>query len=281
MKWIIAVTAAMIMMMPQICRAQEKLLVTDVLEKGEMEVGASFSYSHFSDELSSPGDALSADRTVDTVGSGCALNVGLWHGLEVGAAIPYLFSERLKIQYPTVPTTTTRLSAEGFGDVVLRGKYRILGETDTPFTLVAGLDVKLDSASEDEGGTGTTDISPSLAASTVVAESIRPFARYTFVARDHGAGDSHEFLLGAEKELNDDVGLQALLEARLHTTSDTLRSYEAYVFEVQSYIRIWDNFYAVPKVIYTIRSPADFRDSDRGFNTATSVGATFGFYCLF
>jgi len=281
MRQIIAAMAITFIMVPQISRAEEKLFVTDVLEKRDMEIGVSFSYSHFSDELSSSSDALNADRRIDRVGSGYAFNVGLGHGFEVGARTSYLFSERLKIQYPSVPMTTTRASAEGFGDIALTGKYLIFDETDKPFTLVAGLDVKLDSAPEDEDGTGTTDIYPSLAASTTLSEGLRPFARYTFVARNHGGRDSHELLFGAEKKLNENVGLQAGLEARFHTSSDVLSPYESYHFQVQSYIRICHDFYAVPKVVYAIRSSADIKESDRRFDSAKSTGLTFGFYYLF
>ncbi|MDY6953254.1 MAG: transporter, partial [Thermodesulfobacteriota bacterium] len=185
------------------------------------------------------------------------------------------------IQYPSVPMTTTRASAEGFGDVALMGKYRIWDERDKPFTLVAGLDVKLDSAPEDKDGTGTTDISPSLAASTTLSQGLRPFARYTFVARNHGSRDSHEFLVGAEKELNENVGLQAGLEARFHTSSDVLRHYESYHLYVQSYMRICHDFYAVPKVFYAMRSSVDIKDTDSLFDSAASEGLTFGFYYFF
>jgi len=281
MRQIIAAMAITFMMMPQISSAEEKLFVTDVLEKRDMEIGVSFSYSHFSDELSSASDALKADRRIDRVGSGYAFNMGLGHGFEVGARTSYLFSERLRIQYPSVPMTTTRASAEGFGDIALTGKYLIFDETDKPFTLVAGLNVKLDSAPEDKDGTGTTDIYPSVAVSTTLSEGLRPFACYTFVARNHGARDSHEFLLGAEKELNENVGLQAGLEARFHTSSDVLRDYESYHFQVQSYIRICHDFYAVPKVFYAIRSSVDIKGTDSRFDSATSTGLMFGFYYLF
>ncbi|MDY6987833.1 MAG: transporter [Thermodesulfobacteriota bacterium] len=281
MRQIIAAMAIIFIMMPQISSSEEKLFMTDVLEKRDMELGVNFSYSHFSDELSSSSDALNADRRIDRVGSGYAFNVGLGHGIEVGAWTSYLFSERLKVQYPSVPKTTTRASAEGFGDIALTGKYLILDEKERPFTLVAGLDVKFDSAPEDKDGTGTTDIYPSVAASTTLSEGLRPFARYTFVARNHGARDSHEFLLGAEKELNENVGLQAGLEARFHTSSDVLRHYESYHLQVQSYIRICQDFYAVPKVVYAIRSTADIKATDSRFDSATSAGLTLGFYYLF
>ncbi|MDY6952351.1 MAG: hypothetical protein SWE60_12625, partial [Thermodesulfobacteriota bacterium] len=136
MRHIIAAMVITLVMLARISCAEEKLFVTDVLEKKDMEIAVSLSYSHFSDELSSSSDALDADRKIDRVGAGYAFNVGLGHGLEVGARSHYLFSERIRIQYPSVPMTTTRASAEGFGDVALMGKYRIWDERDKPFTLV-------------------------------------------------------------------------------------------------------------------------------------------------
>jgi hypothetical protein len=281
MRQIIAAIAIAFMVMAQISSADEKLFIADIAEKGETEIDIHFSYFHFCDELSSSSEMLNADRRIDRVGSKCAFNVGLGHGFEVGAETSYLLSEKLKVQYPSVPATTARASAEGFGDIVLKGKYMVWDERKNPFTLVAGLDVKLDSASEDKDGTGTTDISPSVTASTTVTGGLRPFVGYAFVMRNHGARDSHGFLIGAEKELNENVGLQASLGVRFHTASDVLSGYESYHFQFQSYIRICDDFYAVPMIAYAIRSSADIKESDRRFERATSSGLTVGFYYLF
>lgn len=281
MKRIVAAVAITVMMMPYVCRGEEKLFVTDVLEKGEREVVVALSYLHEAHEISYESIASDADRTLEATFSTCALNMGVGHGFELGASIPYVFSERSKIEYPTVPAITQRFNREGFGDISVRGRYLIFDETDKPFALAAGLDVKLDTASEDDGGTGTTNIAPYLAASTSVAEGIRPFAMYTFVARNHGSRDSHEFILGAEKEVNEDVGLQAFLEADLHTSSDYFESFESYYLNVSSYVRICGNFYAVPRVVYGILTSSDEKESDRSWDTANRLRLTFGLYCLF
>jgi hypothetical protein len=281
MKRIVAAIAITIMMMPCICGGEEKLLITDVLEKGEREVVATFSYFHESQEISFQGVRLNADRTVEAFYSNYGFNVGLGHGLEVGAGIPYVFSDRTKIQDPTIPATTYRFSREGFGDISLGGTYLVFDETDKPFTLVAGLDVKLETASEDDGGTGTTNIAPYVAASTTVAEGIRPTASYSFVARDHGSRDSHQFAVGAEKELNEDVGLGASLAAVFNTSSDFFESFESYSLRISSYIRICRNFYAIPKVIYETYTSADEKDRDRRWGSAKSLTVGYGLYCLF
>jgi len=281
MKRMIAAIALTIMMMSHTSRAEEKLFITDVLEEKEMEASASFSYFHSATEISSPSATLNADQTVDVASSRYSFNVGLGHGFEVGARIPYIFSRRVRTQYPTIPSTTIRFSEKGFGDLSLGGKYRIFSETDKPFALVAGLGVKLETAPEDDGGTGTTNIMPFVAASTTVGENIRPYAIYEAIVRNHGRSDTHAVLLGAEKELNQNVGLRASLEADFHTSSDNLESHESYHLTLTSYIRICGDFYVIPAIDYGIHSSTNVKDADGRFESSTSTQVQFGFYYLF
>jgi hypothetical protein len=281
MSRVIAAIAMTIMLMPCPGLGEEKLLVTDLLEKGEKEIDVSLSYIHEFHDISYKTLALKADRSFDAVFSTYRFNVGLGHGFEVGASSAYIFSEKTKIAYPTVPPRTQRFSRDGFADISLTGKYLIFDETEKPFTLVGGLDVKLDTASEDDGGTGTTNIGPYVAASTTVAEDIRPFVLYAFVARNHGSKDSHEFVLGAEKEITQDVGVRAFLEADFHTASDYFESYETYYAGALSYIRIRGNVYAVPRVVYGRLTSSEEKESDRTWEAADRLRVTLGIYCLF
>ena len=281
MRQIVATIAIAVMMVPHISLAEERLFITDVLDKKQVEAGITCGYRHYSHEISSESEPLNGDRSIDATYSGFSLNVGLGHGFEVGAWIPYVFSEETKVEFPTVPNRTYRFSADGFGDILLRGKYVIFDESDKPFSLVAGLDLKPDTASEEEVGTGTTNVMYSIAASTTFADDFRPFARYRFVARNHGAGDTHAFNLGAEKELSDGVAIEAYVDAGLHTSSGSFDKSETYEFVVDSYIRIHQNFYAVPAAVYGIGTPTDEKYSDRRRESAYSVKLAFGLYCLF
>ncbi|MDY6989303.1 MAG: transporter [Thermodesulfobacteriota bacterium] len=281
MRRIVAAIAITIILLPCICLGEEKLLITDVLEKGEKEVGVFFSYVHESHEISFERTALNADRDYEVMYTSCVFNVGLGHRFEVGAGIPYVFSARTKIEYPTVPTTTSRFSRDGFGDINLGGRYLVFDETEKPFTLVAGLDVKPDTASEDDGGTGTTNVAPYVAASATVAEDIRPFASYIFVARNHGTSDFHKFTVGVEKEFNEDIGLRVFLDADFYTSSDSFGSHENYYLNIGSYIRICNSLYVVPRVRYGILGPSDEKNSDRRWESANNLKLTFGLYCLF
>ena len=282
MKWMMAAIALTTMItMSHICCAEEKLFITDLLEKGEMDASVSFSYFHDATEISSPSSSLNADQTVDIMTSEYSFNIGLGHGFEVGAGIPYTFFRKIRLEYPTIPSSTTRIKEDGFGDIALRGKYRIFSETEKPFTLVAGLGVKLETAPEDDGGTGTTDIGPFVAASTTLAHGIQPYGIYEFIAKNHGKSDTHAVVLGAEKELNDKVALRASLEADFRTSSHDLGSFESYHLTLRSYIRAGRDFYLIPVVDYGIHSLADVKEIDGEFESSTSVQVRLGFYYFF
>jgi hypothetical protein len=281
MKWMMAAIALTIMMMSHISRAEEKFFITDVLEKKEVEGGVNFSYAHLSYDVSSQVSRASVNRRLDQTFANFSFNVGLGHGFEVGASIPYVFSRRSKTDYYALPYRATSASEEGFGDVLLRSKYLILDERENPFTLVAGLGVKFETASEDDVGSGTTDIKPLIAASTTVGQSLRPYAIYQLTSRNHGSGDTHAFEFGAEKELSDDMGLNASLEADFHTSSDFFHSRESYHFTIESYIRMGRNFYAIPGVDYGIHSSFEKKEGSGRFESYNGIQLMFQIYYLF
>ncbi|MDY6987836.1 MAG: hypothetical protein SWQ30_07235 [Thermodesulfobacteriota bacterium] len=260
----------------------EKLLITDVLSKREAEAEASFTYAHGSLHFYSPPPiSATAKSTLNMSILECSLGLGLGHGFQVEASIPYAFSVRSKAGYYVFPPESIRTRREGFGDIALGAKYQVFSEKERPFTLVAGLSLKLDSASEDRFGTGTTNIAPFIAASAPVGNGLRPYAAYQLTVRNHGERDTHVLGLGAEKELNDRVGLTPFLEVSFNRSTDTLSSYKSYVFGVQSYIRLYRDFYAIPAIGFEIDTPVRRKDIELRFDSSEGIQIGLSLYRLF
>ncbi|MDY6836704.1 MAG: hypothetical protein SWH78_01910 [Thermodesulfobacteriota bacterium] len=260
----------------------EKLLITDVLSKREAEAEASFTYArgylHF---YSPPPISATAKSTLNLSFLECSLGLGLGHGFQVEASIPYAFSVKTRARYYVLPAGSTDHRRDGFGDISFGTKCELFSEKEKPFTLVAGLGLKLDTASEDQFGTGATDISPFVAASTTIGQGVRPYATYELTIRNHGERDTHVLGIGAEKELNDRLTLVPFLEVSFHKSTDTLSSYETYVMGVRSHIRIYGNFYAIPLIGFEIDSPVRRKDMDLRFDSSEGIQIGLAFYHLF
>lgn len=276
------------------CYGEEKFFLTDVLSEKEMETAITFSYQRFSNDASGESPVfINTYQEIDAWNAKYFLNLGLGHGLEVGAALPYLMNYKARSEFYNSDTEVIREERSGFGDFQLGGKWRVFGEEEKPFTLVAGLGVKFETALEKDGGTGNTHISPFLAASTTLRKGIRPWAAYEYTNRNHGARDSHTIEVGVEKELDERVGVDASGGISLHTSSDLVDGYETYFFGIASYVGLYGNFYIIPAVVFRINSSTDLRDVDVGnsstdpmdvdvrFDTSREISARLSFYYLF
>jgi len=260
----------------------EKLLITDVLSKREAEAEASFTYAHGSLHFYSPPPiSATAKSTLNMSFLECSLGLGLGRGFQVEAAIPYALSVRSGARYYVFPPERVRTRREGFGDIALGAKYEVFSEKEKPFSLVAGMGIKFDTASEEDWGTGSTNISPFIAASTTIGQGMRPYAAYQLTVRNHGERDTHVLGLGVEKELSDRVGLTPFLEVSFNRSTDTLSSYETYVFGVQSYVRIYRNFYAIPGIGFEIDTPVRREDIDLRFDSSEGIQIGLSLYHLF
>lgn len=288
MKKIVAVTVFGLMMAATAARAEHKLLITDVLEEKQVEAQAKFEYLHQVGDLREL--AETGKKKVNKLESNYSLGVGLGHGLEVTASIPYVLSEREKEAFEVASKYDNK---DGVGDFAFGGKYLIVGGEHKPFSLVAGLDLKFDTAGGNNAGTQTTDVSPYLAASTAVGHHLKPYAAYRAALRNHGAEDTHTLTLGAEVELNETVTVDAKFDAAFNTASDNsllfmkvpdrrgVKSYENYSFELGSYVQLVHNFYLLPSVRVVITSAADTRDGETRFASATGVGGGLSLYYLY
>ncbi|ACH39158.1 hypothetical protein Gbem_2145 [Citrifermentans bemidjiense Bem] len=275
-KMILAVVGG-VLLTSTAARAEHKLLITDVLDKKQVEAQALFEYSHTSGKLSTP--AESGKATSNATESVYSLGVGLGSGLEVSASIPYVFSERAKAQFDGFEPEYEK--RDGFGDFAVEAKYRLLGGEEKPCTVVTGLGVKFDTAGGNNAGSGTTDVSPFIAASANLGHHNIPYAVYRATIRNHDAQDTHTVSLGLEKELSHEVTLDAKIDANFNTSTREVTANENFTFEVASYIQLAHNFYLLPSVAYVVETDSTLKALDVRATSVDGFKGAVSLYYLF
>ncbi|TSK05133.1 MAG: transporter [Geobacter sp.] len=277
MKKMITAVLGGVLLTAATAHAEHKLLVTEVLDKSQVEAQAQFEYAHASGDVK--GAFESGKIFTNTTESIYSLGVGLGHGLEVSASMPYVFSERMKVQVEGLEPEYEK--RDGFGDFALQAKYRLLGGEEHPFTVVAGLGLKFDTAGNDDAGTGTTDVSPFIAASTNLGDHNTPYAIYRATIRNHGEQDTHTISLGLEKEINHTVTLDAKIDANFNTSTRELAANEEFNFELASYIQMAHNLYLLPSVSYVIATDQKEKELDIRLESVDGYRAGLSLYYLF
>lgn len=255
----IAMAAMGLLMTATAAQAEHKLLVTDVLEPKQVEMQALYEYSSFEGNLHDPAVGDGKIRKHASEGN-LSVGVGLLHGLEVTASIPYLFHERTTASFADGAETEKK---DGFGDFALEGKYRLLGGEEAPFTVVTGLGLKFDTAGTTKGGTGSTDVSPFVAASMHLPRHHTPYAIYRANLKSGAENaDVHTLSLGLEKEFNHTITLDAKIDANFNTSSSLATSNQDFVFEISSYIQLAHNFYVLPSAAYLTATDQTVKTTD-------------------
>ncbi|WP_026841864.1 hypothetical protein [Citrifermentans bremense] len=275
-KMILAVVGG-VLLTSTAARAEHKLLITDVLDKKQVEAQALFEYSHSSGKLSSP--AGFGKFTTNATESVYSVGVGLGSGLEVSASVPYVFSEREKEQLDSGERRYGK--SDGFGDFAVEAKYRLLGGEEKPCTVVTGLGVKFDTAGGNNAGSGTTDVSPFIAASANMGHHNIPYAVYRATIRNHDEQDTHTVSLGLEKELNHDVTLDVKVDANFNTSTREVTANENFTFEVASYIQLAHNFYLLPSVAYVVETDSTLKELDVRATSVDGFKGAVSLYYLF
>ncbi|BCG47256.1 hypothetical protein GEOBRER4_n2084 [Citrifermentans bremense] len=275
-KMILAVVGG-VLLTSTAARAEHKLLITDVLDKKQVEAQALFEYSHFSGKLNTP--AESGKFTANATESVYSMGVGLGSGLEVSASVPYVFSERVKVQFDGFEPEYEK--RDGFGDFAVEGKYRLLGGEEKPCTVVAGLGVKFDTAGGSNAGSGTTDVSPFIAASANMGHHNIPYAVYRATIRNHDEQDTHTVSVGLEKELSHTVTLDARVDANFNTSARDITANEDFTFELASYIELAHNFYLLPSVAYNIATDAKGKETEVRVTSVDGFKGGVSLYYLF
>jgi hypothetical protein len=250
---------SVLMLAATAAHAEHKLLVTDVLDFRQVEAQATLQYFRSQDSFDSVNVSGRSVRNITE--SRYSVGAGLGHGLEVRASIPYVHSDNMKFEFKGSTIPSAYDNASGYGDLTLGAKYALIPERQGPVALTAGLDLKLDSARRRDAGTGTTDVSPFLAASKDIGYHTIPYASYRMVFHNHDNGDQHILTLGAEKQFNEVFTLGANLSANFAVASSRFSSTESYSAGVGSYIQIAHNLYVTPALSAGFGSPAHSKGS--------------------
>lgn len=276
------VILALITLLSTPAHAEHKLLVTDVLDKGQFEFLASISYAHaqnnFSDKLAIyPSGTAKSDFTSSVLST----SVGLGPGVQFSASIPYIISQKTTYTFDAHPPVSSVSKHEGLGDLEIGAKGLIVGEKTAPVTLVAGLDLKLDMQGPNHGGTGTTNISPFIALSRRVASETRLYAGYTAVMRNHGAADSHTLIAGVEHVVSRRVTAVAEGGLTFWNNSQRVNDTEDFGGALAAYLQLYGNLYLVPSVRVSFRNSYDWKDSRTHYGSTSELGGTMTLYYLF
>ena len=276
----IAVIIAGLLMTATAARAEHKLLITDVLDAKQVEAQASFEYSRTQASFDS---SIESGRVIsNSTDSRYSLGFGLGHGLEVTASIPYVLSERAKIEFSNPAIESEYEKRDGFGDFSFGAKYSLLDEKSAPVALVVGTDIKFDTAGgKNNPGTQTTDVSPYLAVSKKLGHHATPYAAYRATISNHGQPDTHLLSLGSENELNETVTIDVRFDAAFTTASNDLSSFETYSLELASYLQLFHNFYLIPSVAVATGSGPHSKVSDVDFGSPFAVKVGASLYYLF
>jgi hypothetical protein len=234
--------AAVVAMAAGSAYAEQKILVTDLLNQGQLEAQANYEFFTGEAKLTALGESGKLKKNSSE--SRYSVGVGVGFGTEVLLSVPYVHSERERFELAGETETGKR---DGFGDLTLGVKK---GLPDFQgLKVVAGLDLKFDTASEADGGTGTRDIQPYLAVSKDMGHHLVPYAGYRAIFRNHEAADTHQLTLGVENELNHDVTLDLRVDAAFNTSSDRDgSSHQTYSIELASYLQAKHNLYLIPSL---------------------------------
>jgi hypothetical protein len=226
-----------------IAEAENKLFITDVLDPGQMEAQGTLRFTRSSNVSFTASSGLTGSGYRRTSRATVSLGRGISDGFQLDAAIPYVFTDD---QIDTFSGITTTRDRSGIGDLDLGLKYRIAGAERGPSVVSARLDIKPETADSKKAGTGATNISPQLAASLRIGDSLRPYGVYQATFRNHGQADTHTLTVGVEKTFSETVVVTVETEVSINTASDINASYNRYGIALSSYVQIERNLYLIP-----------------------------------
>ncbi len=267
--WILSVG----LVLSPIAKAENKLFITDVLGPGQMEAQGTLRSTRSSNVSFTSGSGYRRTSRATV-----SLGRGLSDGFQLDAAIPYVLVDD---EINTINGVTSTRDQSGIGDLDIGLKYRIAGAERVPFVVSARLDIKPETADSNKAGTGATNISPQLAASFRVGDSLRPYGAYIATLRNHGRADTHTLIVGVEKTFSEIVVATLDTSASINTASDTEASYDTHAIALSSYLQVGRNLYLIPALSFTwIGEQRTISGSSR-VDSQTVRAASLGIYYLF
>jgi len=254
-------------------QAEQKLLITDVLDKGEVEILTGFTYgrAHYDYTLKSPtyqqGRVTHKSSILDgTVG------MGIVNGLQLNISRPYIFEDRYEYQYLNPVKPSQSYTDDGRGALVFGSKYRLADGSDKAFTLVTGLDINLENSDNNDNSTqpSTTDIAPYLAVSSSLSDGqLRPYLSYRYVNRNHGVSDQHITNAGVEYVINKSISLTPFAAVFIIPAAATQNTYESYLLGLKTSIRLVNNLYIIPSFCFGKATAHNSRDNTLAYGDMT------------
>jgi len=271
--WILSVG----LVLSSVAKAENKLFITDVLDPGQMEAQGTLRFTRSSeDSFTSSGVTGRAYRRTSRVS--LSLGRGISDGYQLDAAIPLVLTDDQINTFNGVSATVDR---SGIGDLDIGLKYRIAGAEQGPYVVSARLDIKPQTADSNKAGTGTTNISPQLAASFRIGDGLRPYGVYEPTFRNHGEADTHTLAFGAEKIFSQVVAMTLNISASRNTASDSVAGYSSYSIGLSSYIEIRRNLYLIPALSFSWFGERKAINGSFRIDSSTVTGASLGVYYLF
>jgi hypothetical protein len=267
--WILSVG----LVLSSVAKAENKLFITDVLDPGQMETQETLRFTRSSNVSFTSGSGYRRTSRATV-----SLGRGLSERFQLDAAIPYVLVDD---EINTVNGVTTTRDQSGIGDLDVGLKYRIAGAAKGPYVVSARLDIKPETADSNKAGTGATNISPQLAASLRVGDSLRPYGVYQATFRNHGQADTHSLRLGAEKVFSETIAITLETDVSLNTASDTRASYDTYAIALSSYLQIGRNLYLIPALSYSWIGEQRTISGSLRVDSQTVTAASLGIYYLF
>ncbi len=272
--WILSVGLAL----SPVAKAENKLFITDVLDPGQMEAQGTLRFTRSSNVSFTSSSGLTGSGYRRTSRATVSLGRGISDGFQLDAAIPYVLVDD---EINTVNGVTTTRDQSGIGDLDMGLKHRIAGAERGPYVVSARLGIKPETADSNKAGTGATNISPQLAASFRIGDSLRAYGVYLATLRNHGHADTHTLIVGVEKTFSETVVVTLETTASINTASDTEAGYDTHGIALSSYLQVGRNLYLIPALSFSWigeqRTLSGFSRAD----SQTVKAASLGIYQLF
>jgi hypothetical protein len=273
-RWIVSVALSI----SPLAYAENKLFITDVLDRGQMETQATLRFTKSSDAGFAFPSGTTGTATRNTTRLTASLGGGIIDGFQVDASIPHAFTDN---ESDTVSGVTRETDRSGTGDLDVGFKFRLAGSEKGPSVFSARLDIKPQTADPDKQGTGATSYTLELAGSLRYGESVRPYAAYDGTYRTNDHGNTHSVRIGAEKVFSESIIATLETGVAKNTASNTDTGYNRYTISLFAYFQTARNLYLIPEIDYAWVGARPGVNGFASLDKATVGAASIALYYLF
>jgi len=249
--------------------SEQRLLVTDVPDPGQVEARLDYIYSK-ADGKNELDEKISDEKSVGNL----FLGAGVVKGLKLYASLPYTFVQHEEGE-----------KIEGLGDLTLGARYAITKElVHLPMDVALGMEWQLYSAnaSADKPGSGANTYSPYVAVSKHYGMAT-PYFKYQpdFVNSKNDDWVDHNITVGDEIEFCNRMSLDASVKTIVNGSRDDIKSSTDVEIELMPYINIAKNTYLLPRVAYKFIGDIKNRAGEKIVKDADEITTGIGIYILF